>query len=176
MEKKIMKKLLILSLFLCLLFGTALYAQTDVIIGNGTDSNGTSGHPTPYGTYYKNFRQQYLILASELEDLGGGAGDITSLAFNVQNVNTCSPMPNFKIRLKQTTQTALTTTFETGDYTEVFFENDFLPVEGWNTHEFTAPFVWDGGSHLLVDVVTSLIPGSYTQNASVYYSTTTFGS
>jgi len=173
-----MRKLVILALLLILGLGVAanLNAQILVTVGDGDTTNGTSGVPTPYGTYYKNFRQQYLILASELEDLGGGAGDITSLAFNVQNVNTCSPMPNFKIRLKQTTQTALTTTFETGDYTEVFFENDFLPVEGWNTHEFTAPFVWDGGSHLLVDVVTSLIPGSYTQNASVYYSTTTFNS
>jgi len=142
-----MKKLLILSLFLCLLFGTALYAQTDVIIGNGTDSNGTSGHPTPYGTYYKNFRQQYLYTASDIEAAGGGAGPINSLAFNVDAVNTCSPMPNFTIRIKETTQTELTDTFETGTYTDVFFENDFLPVAGWNVHTFSNPWTWDGSSN-----------------------------
>ncbi|MBM3437424.1 MAG: hypothetical protein FJY07_14555, partial [Bacteroidetes bacterium] len=47
-----------------------------VTLGTGTQSNGTTGNPTPYGTYYKNFRQQYLILASELLPLGIGPGDI----------------------------------------------------------------------------------------------------
>ncbi|MCD8480216.1 MAG: choice-of-anchor D domain-containing protein [Candidatus Cloacimonetes bacterium] len=124
----------------------------------------------------KNFRQQFLYLASEIEDAGGGAGPINSLAFNVENVNTCSPMPNFTIRIKTTTQTALTTTFEDGDYTVVFTENDFLPTDGMNVHQFIAPFAWDGASNLIVDIMTSLIPGAYTQNASVYYSTTAFNS
>jgi hypothetical protein len=168
-----MKKILILSLFLCLLLGTALYAQTMITIGDGTTTNTTTGHPTPYGTYWKNFRQQYLYTAADIEAAGGGAGPINSLAFNVANVNTCSPMPNFTIRIKETSQTALTTTFEAGTYTQVFYENDFLPVAGWNTHTFDAPYTWDGTSNLLVDIVTTFIPGSYTQNASVYYTATT---
>lgn len=168
-----MKKLILLSLFLCLLFGTALYAQANITIGTGTLVNTTTGAPTPYGTYFKNFRQQYLYRAAEFEAAGGGAGPINSLAFNVSAVNNCSPMPNFKIRIKQTNQTALTGAFEVGTYTEVFFQNDFLPVAGWNTHTFSTPFVWDGTSNILVDIVTTLIPGSYTQNASVLYTVTT---
>jgi hypothetical protein len=168
-----MKKLLVLSLFLCLLLGTALYAQVNITIGAGTATNGTTGAPSPYGTYYKNFRQQYLYTAAEIEAAGGGAGPINSLAFNVASVNNCSPMPNFTIRIKETSQSALTTTFETGTYTQVFFENDFLPVAGWNTHTFSTPFTWNGTSNLLVEIVTTLIPGSYTQNASVYYTATT---
>ena len=167
-------KLLIILLILGLGMFSTLFAQVNITIGDGTSTNGTSGVPTPYGTYYKNFRQQYLYTASEIEAAGGGAGPINSLAFNVDNVNNCSPMPNFAIRIKTTDQSALTTTFEEGTYTEVFYENDFQPVDGMNVHTFNAPFDWDGTSNILVDVVTSLIPGTYTQNASVFYSTTGF--
>ena len=144
-----------------------------VSIGNGTTTNTTTGTPTPYGTYYKNFRQQYLFTAAEIMAAGGAPGLITALAFDVQNVNTCSPMPNYTMRLKNTQQTVLTTTFEVGDYTQVWYQNDFLPVTGWNTHALSTPFQWDGVSNILVDIFTSLIPGAYTQNASVYYTATT---
>lgn len=162
--------LLILGIGLC----SNVFAQIDVTIGNGTTANTATNGPTPYGTYWKNFREQYLVLASEIEAQGGGAGNINSLAFNVQAVNNCSPMPNYTIRLKHTTQTALTTTFEVGEYQTVFVQDNFLPVVGWNTHTFSTPFVWNGTSNILVEVVTSIIPGNYTQNASVYYSTPGF--
>ncbi|MDD2332162.1 MAG: carboxypeptidase regulatory-like domain-containing protein, partial [Candidatus Cloacimonetes bacterium] len=144
-----------------------------VSIGDGTSVNTITGYPTPYGTYYKNFHQQYLYTAAELTTAGASAGLITALAFNVQNVNNCSPMPNYTMKIKHTTQTTLTTTFEVGDYQQVWFQNDFVPVGGWNTHPFTTPFVWDGVSNILVDIITTLIPGAYTQNAQVYYTATT---
>lgn len=144
-----------------------------VSIGDGTAVNTTSGTPTPYGTYYKNFHQQYLFTAAEILAAGGAPGLISALSFNVQAVNNCSPMPNYTIKLKNTQQTVLTTTFEVGDYTQVWFQDNFLPVVGWNTHPFTTPFMWDGVSNLLVDIITTMIPTSYTQNASVYYTPTT---
>jgi hypothetical protein len=170
-----MKRNLFLILFLALTLGmfTALWADITVTLGEDTTSNGTSGHPTPYGTYYKNHRQQYLVFADELTALGGGAGNINAIAFNVAAVNNCSAMPNFRIRMKHTSQTELTDNFETGTYDQVWHDANFLPVAGWNTHTFTTGFDWDGSSNVLVDVVFSIIPGSYTQNASVYYTTTT---
>ncbi|HNW24489.1 MAG TPA: hypothetical protein PKI37_03410, partial [Candidatus Cloacimonas sp.] len=171
-----MKRLFLAILALMLSMGGILSAQTLVTIGSGTTVNTTSGVPTPYGTYYKNFHQQFLVLASELNDAGGGAGNITSIAFNVSNLNTCSPMPNYTIKLKSTTQTTLSTTFEVGDYTTVWNAPEFMPVTGWNVHTFTTPFNWDGASNLIVDIITTLIPGNYTQNASCYYSATTFNS
>ncbi len=144
-----------------------------VSIGDATTTNTATGVPTPYGTYFKNFHQQYLYTAAEILAAGGAPGPITSLGFNVMAVNTCSPMPNYTINLKHTTQEALTTTFETGDYTQVFYQNDFLPVDGWNTHTFSAPFIWNGTSNLLVDITTTMIPGTYTRNAQVYYTATT---
>jgi hypothetical protein len=147
-----------------------------VNIGTGTEVNGTTGAPTPYGTYYKNFRQQYLILASELIIAGVGPGDITALGFNVSALNTCTDMPNFTISMKQTTASVLTTAFDNTGYTVVFTVASFLPVPGWNTHTFDTPFTWDGSSNVLIDICTTLIPGNYTQNASVYYTPTSFNS
>ena len=155
---------------------TSLGAQVNITLGEGTGTNSTTGAPTPYGTYFKNFRQQYLVLASELNDIGGGVGNINSIAFNVGNLNNCSPMPNYRIRVKATNQTVLTTTFEPGTYTQVFQANEFMPVAGWNTHTFSTPVYWDGASNLLVDIVTDLFTNTYTQNASVYYTPTALNS
>ncbi len=173
-----MRKALLLAMFAFLFLGMvgSLVAQTNVTIGSGTAVNTTNTAPTPYGTYYKNFRQQYLILASEIEDAGGGTGNINSVAFEVQNLNNCIAMPNFTIKMRQTTLTELTTTFEVGDYTTVFTSTEYMPVAGWNTHTFTAPFAWDGTSNIIVDIITTLIPVAYTQNASVFYTPTTFQS
>ena len=156
-------------------FSTQSELTASISVGTGTLLNTATSNndPTPYGTYYRNFRQQYLYLASEIEIAGGGAGAIRSLAFNVGAVNTCSTMPQFAIRLKQTNVTTLTTTFDTGEYQQVYYnEEGFLPVAGWNTHVFSEPFIWDGASNIIVDILTSLIPGDYTQNASVYHSDT----
>ena len=143
-----------------------------IAIGTGSSTNTATGVPTPYGTRYKNFRQQYLYTGQELIDGGAVPGPITSVAFNVQNLNNCIAMPNFKIRLKHTSMSGVTTSFETGDYEQVFFEDSFMPTLGWNTHEFDTPFIWDGTSNILVDIVTTLIDGDYTENASVYYTST----
>jgi hypothetical protein len=176
--EKAMKRLLLISLLV--IFGLAavsgLFAQATVTIGEGTAVNTTTGSPTPYGTYFKNFHQQYLLRASEIQDAGGGNGNINSISFNVENLNTISAMPNFTIKLKQTTQTELTTTFEVGEYTTVWNAAEFTPVAGWNLHTFTTPFNWNGTSNIIVDIITTLIPGAYTQNASVFYTPTTYNS
>ncbi|MDD3235487.1 MAG: carboxypeptidase regulatory-like domain-containing protein [Candidatus Cloacimonetes bacterium] len=173
-----MRKSLLFTLLLILgiSFCSNVFALVTVTLGEGTATNTTTGTPTPYGTYYKNFRQQYLVRASELNDVGGGAGNINSIAFNVATLNTCSPMPNYRIRIKTTTQTVLATTFEVGTYQEVFQNAMFMPVVGWNTHTFSTPFAWDGTSNLLIDIVTDLITGTYTQNASVPYTLTSYNS
>jgi len=171
-----MKRTQLVLLILVFLLGitSLVWAQpVNITIGTGTGTNTTTSTPTPYGTFYKSFRQQYLFTAMELAQAGGGAGPINSIAFNVQALNTCSPMPNFRIRIKNTTLTALTTTFEAGTYTQVWQQAEFTPVVGWNTHTFTTPFAWDGTSNIIVDIVSSLIPGAYTQNASVFFTPTT---
>ncbi|HCM14947.1 MAG TPA: hypothetical protein DHW79_03180, partial [Candidatus Cloacimonas sp.] len=173
-----MRRLLLFTLLLILTLSlsSTIFAQVTVTVGDGTATNTTTGAPAPYGTWYKNFRQQFLVLANELNDVGGGPGNINSVAFNVSALNNCTPMPNFRVRIKATEQTSLSTTFEAGTYTEVFQVAEFMPVTGWNTHTFSTPFNWDGASNLLIEVVTDLIAGSWAQNASVYYTATSHNS
>ncbi len=173
-----MRKLLLFTLLLILglSLSSTIFAQVTVTLGEGTQANTIYTAPTPYGTYYKSFRQQYLVRATELNDIGGGPGNINSIGFHVQALNTCSPMPNFKIRVKTTTLNVLSTTFEVGTYTEVFQVAEFMPVQGWNTHTFSTPFNWDGAANLIFEIVTDMIPGAYTENASASFTATAFNS
>lgn len=166
-----MKKVITVIIALALAVPT-LWGQGTVTLGTGTATNGTTAHPTPYGTYYKNHRVQYLILANEITSLGMISGNITAIGFNVANLNTCSEMPNYTMKVKLTTASVLTTTFDNEGYTTVWTHPNFLPVAGWNTHTFTTPLAWDGTSNILVDVCFDIIPGTYTQNASVFFSIT----
>lgn len=136
-------------------------------LGYGGGTNGNYGGPSPYGTRTKAFREQYLIKPSELFSLGGSPGYIYSTAWNVLATNGCLPMPNYRIRLKHTTQNALTTTFEPGEYTVVFHEDGYVPTVGWNEHEFSSPFLWNGYDNLIIDISSDLITGDPTYNATV---------
>ena len=145
-------------------------------IGNGTAANTISSYPTPYGTVNKAFRQQFLYTANELFAAGAAPGMISALAFNVLGLHTCSPMPNYTIRLKHTDQTALVRDFEPGAYTTVWQRPSFMPVLGWNNHNFDLPFMWNGNSNIIVDITTNLISGNVSRNAMVYYSPTAYES
>ena len=161
-----MKKSILLICILALVLG--LYA-VEVTIGSGTTFNGSTGSPSPYGGYYKNERDQYLITVGELNDAGGGAGDINSLAFNVQALNSVGARP-MTIKLGHTAQTTLTTTFVTG-LTTVWTASPYTPILGWNTHTFDTPFNWNGTDNLVVEVFYGDVAQAYTSNASVYYTT-----
>lgn len=145
-------------------------------IGDGTIVNTDTGAPSPYGTWYKAFRQQFLYTADDFYAAGAIPGMISALAFNVQDLGNCSFMSNYTIRLKTTEQTDLSSTFELGEYSTVWQRNSFMPEDGWNIHSFDAPFLWDGVSNLIVDITTDVMAGSYTRNALVYYSSTGFES
>jgi len=168
---KKVKLLIILSLMFLYVGNT--WGQTTITLGEGTSYNNKTSAPTPYGTYYENFKQQYLILASELTEKGLSLGNITAIAFNVADKNDCSEMPNYRIYIKTTELTELTENFEEGTYHQVWFQENYLPTDGWNTHTFNNPYLWDGVSNLIVQICTDMITGSYTDNASVYYTTTT---
>ncbi len=173
-----MKKIMLYALLLALACGpiSNLDAQVAVTIGQGSSVNSNTTSPSPYGIYDKSFRQQYLYRMSEIQEAGGGSGMINSLAFNVQYFEDYIPMTVFRIRLKHTDQTELSTIFEVGNYQEVFVQNNFLPAAGWNTHTFSAPFAWNGTQNLLVELVTDLTPTSRACNSCVFYTSTIYNS
>lgn len=156
-------------LFALLVFLASAFA-VDVVIGMGTTYNTYYDYPAVYGGYYMNAREQYLITAAEFAANGGGAGNITTLGFNVYGVNGCGTLPNFTIRMGQTTLSALSTTFETG-LTQVYTNAAYQPVVGWNNHVLDTPFAWDGSSNVVVEVSFDM-QTAYSENTSTYYSST----
>ncbi|MCB5270492.1 MAG: carboxypeptidase regulatory-like domain-containing protein [Candidatus Cloacimonetes bacterium] len=173
-----MKRMILFAMLLALTLGAfpSLSAQVTVTIGEGTQSNTDTGAPAPYGTWYRAFRQQLLYKADDFYAAGAGPGLISALAFNVQSLGDCSPMTNYTIRLKHTEQEALNSTFEAGEYTTVWQSDSFMPSTAWNQHNFAVPFLWDGASNLLVDISTDAAPATYTANARVYYTSTSYNS
>ncbi|MCX7954305.1 MAG: fibronectin type III domain-containing protein [Bacteroidales bacterium] len=158
------------TLNIVLLF-EAISQTVTVQIGTGTLTNSTTTYPAPYGTWYKNSRHQILLLASELQGAGLTAGNITAIAFNVASVNNCSAMPNYTIKMKHTSATSVTSTFDNSGFTTVYTSPSFMPTTGWNTHTFNTPFTWNGTSNILIDICFSMV-SNYTQNASTYYTST----
>ena len=148
-----------------------------VTIGTGTSTNSAYTYPAPYGNWYTMARHQILVRASEIIAAGGSAGSITSLAFNVAATNNTQALQNFTIKLKQTSATSLSSSFDNTGWTTVYSVSSYTVTTGWNTHIFSTPFAWDGSSNLLIDIC--FYQGScynYTYNASTYYTTTAFTS
>ncbi len=144
-----------------------------VIIGTGSSYSSSSSY-TPFYTSYESGKRQMLVLASELTAAGLSAGNITSLALNVNTVGSLS-MKNFNVAMGSTSSTTLTTTYLTG-LTTVYSNANYLPAgTGWQTIPFSTPFVWDGTSNVVVEMCF----GNNTTTAtgtSIYYTYTSFTS
>ncbi len=161
--------LLIIALFL---MGSGLIGQTTVTLGEATTKNGVNNHPTPYGSWNASHKIQYLILASELNDLGiTGPSDILAIGFEVDALNNQKPMNSYSMKIKNSDELTMSSDMDNLGLTEVWFSPQFMPVVGWNTHTFDAPFFWDGQSSIIVDVCFDLSETG--QNSSVFYTATT---
>jgi hypothetical protein len=118
------------------------------------------------------YKHQYLILESEMIAAGIIPGaNITAIA--VDNANGTGTYNGFSMRLKSTTSTALTSTFEAGA-TPVFGPVNYTTTVGINTFTLTTPFVYSGGS-LLIETCWS---NGTTSNpySNIKYDNTTFNS
>jgi gliding motility-associated-like protein len=151
---------------------------TVVQVGTGTTNQGGSGfvYPSPYGTYYKSARHQFLIHANELASLLGGAGgQIKSLAMKIGVLNSGSQCVNFTIKMAciDPSIDSLTGYIST-PLTTVYVQN-YTPVNGWNVHNFQTPYDWDGTSNLLIDICF-LNTTNGTPNNKMVYSTTPYRS
>ena len=144
-------------------------------LGTGIIENTSTSYPTPYGNFYKGARHQFLFLASELSAAGLTAGNVTSLAFNVTNLNASGPYLNFNIAIATTTLTAITA-FQTTGFTNYFASASYAPTLGTNTHVLSTPYVWDGVSNIIIESCYNNNPLAYTNNVSVMQSSTPFTS
>ncbi|WP_417351122.1 GEVED domain-containing protein [Flavobacterium alkalisoli] len=126
--------------------------DTNVTIGNG-GSTSSSGGNSPYYHGWGGVKTQYILKASELNAAGLYAGPINSVAFTITSLGTAT-FNNFAVSMGATSQNAATTTHIDG-LTPVY-SNAAQPLTvGVNTYTFTAPFMWDGSSNIVVQVCYS---------------------
>lgn len=147
--------------------------------GTGSNTNTTTGYPSPYTNWYGGTKHQMLIRASELTAAGVTAGDITAVTFYVASIGSTfsGSLSNFTIYMGSTASTALTSTFLPVDPTPVYSSASQPVVVGANTHTFTSNFAWDGVSNVIVQ--TSYSNGNFggaSDNVQMYYTPTLFNS
>ncbi|MFI5220738.1 MAG: PKD domain-containing protein [Bacteroidia bacterium] len=169
-----MKKAVILF-FILPIFFSDVTGQT-VTIGSGTNYNSIYGYPSPYAAYYYGARHQFIILASEIKANGmTNAGYINSISFNNYSPSGTT-LVNYQVKISNTSVTSFTSgspTFQSG-MTTVFGPRNYADITGWNTHIFTSPFYWDGGSNLVVEICFNNSSAHW--NSSSYYTSAGFNS
>ncbi|MDX2174635.1 MAG: M43 family zinc metalloprotease [Bacteroidota bacterium] len=150
--------------------GTTTTTSSIVTIGSGVNTTGI----LPYGTYYMDERAQIIITKAELQSAGftGANKYIKSLAFNALSAN-AQTMGSFTIKMSHVTNTSFnSTSFLAGNnITTVYSSNYAASSNQWNTHNFTVPFIYNGNDNILIDICWN--NSSYTNNTSVYATTTT---
>ncbi|MEN3026856.1 MAG: hypothetical protein ABDH31_03990, partial [Chlorobiota bacterium] len=160
-----------------MLFATGALAQTFYDVTGGPGS--TQGwyqydYANPYHDWWWTGRSQYLIRASEMQAAGMPGGQIVALGVQVgaYYAGTAPPPRRYRIWIKQTTATAITTTDnDRSTFTLVYDVDNFVPQQNaWNIHTFSTPFLWDGQSNLLIEICSYRT--GYTYNFPQYWGTT----
>jgi hypothetical protein len=171
--------------------GVTLNATTTTIvagtatIGTGTVTNSISNFPTPYGQFYGSTHEQYLVRASELAAAGITAGNITSIAWELNSGYTYNPLQNFKVSLAHTALAEMTATIVGSGFTTVVPSGTYTPpnAAGFAAINFATPFAWNGTSNVIVDVSfsncsvcngTTSCTTSFTNNGVVKQTPTAF--
>jgi hypothetical protein len=126
--------------------------------------NGSMDGNTPYANIWTQARIQMLIRANEIGTFDTDVF-LNSISWDVYTVNNNDGMTNFTIKIKQTNATEIIG-FDYDSLTEVYHSDYYTPYTGWNTHEFTTPFLWNGVSNLLVDVCFNDGVYNYSESAS----------
>lgn len=132
-------------------------SATNTLVTAGTATTYQTGtayqYPSPYGNYYKSAHHQFLIHASELLGQVPSGGQIKSLALDIHTNNSSSALSNFTIKMACVPDDSLDGRFiGLSSLTTVYTAASYLPVTGWNTHNFPVPYDWDGVSNIVVDI------------------------
>lgn len=150
-------------------------AQIFFDIGGGPGSTNYWGYVTvfnPLTDWYYTVKHQWYVRASDLQYYGMTPGQITSLAFLIQQNTYVFPQRDVFIKIKATTQTTFqppmttnmnggTTVYQATGWTVPIMS--YNPNGVWYTFNFQTPFMWDGTSHLIFEFCSSRV--GYTYNA-----------
>ncbi len=113
---------------------------------------------TQYSPYYneswtRDYKMQMIYTAEELRTSGVTPGNLGSIAFNVL-AKASDTLRNFKIQVGCTPLNDFAGSplaFATG-LSPVYAANKYYSNLGWNTHNFTTPYFWDGVSNIAVEI------------------------
>ena len=125
--------------FACVALDSTTLTQVIDTIGNGTDVNSYM----PYYTLYDYCVTQQIYTAEEL----GHAGTISKLGFNLESVN--NPTRNVQIFMGHTSS-ATSTSWLTGNLTQVYNGPAITLTPGWNIYNLTTPFNYNGTDNLVI--------------------------
>ncbi len=139
-------------------------------IGTGTTIS-SDAQTTPFGSEFKNGRNQFLITSEELQSAGLQNGIIETIAFNIATA-AGGTIRNLKINLANRESGDLTA-FEDLNFTTTFFDDAVIDTIGWKEFVFDQKFIWIPGSDLLVQICFDTTLAVAT-NSNVYCSSTTF--
>ncbi|MCB9245257.1 MAG: T9SS type A sorting domain-containing protein [Flavobacteriales bacterium] len=143
------------------------FAQITVSLGSGTQVSQTSpSAPSPYNYDMPSRTMQFVYTASEIFSAGGKPGEITALAWKVDDV--CSgDLVNYTIRMKGTSATNVAKYDYNNLKTVKYAHTLRSSSSGWLTIPFDSIFLWDGTSNILIDVCFGMNSGS-SSTGSVY--------
>lgn len=141
----------------------------NVTLGTETSLTSATSQNSVFCNYWYQGWRQFVYTAAELQALGLGAGNITSISFNISTLPSPSTVNNFAVRLGTTTNSTLTT-YQTTGLTLAYGPSNYTPVVGLNTITLSTPYSWDGVSNILIDIRED---GQYASaNSKTYVSTT----
>jgi subtilisin family serine protease len=146
---------------------------TEVIIGTGTTSNGTTT-ACPVNQYYRSLHGQSVYTAGELNAAGViGPINITQIGFNITGLP-AQAMPNFVVRMGHTSASNVASWISTS-LTQVWSSASYQPTAtGWNMYTLSTPFLWNGTDNIVVDTAFGLI-GSWNSSGTTQYTEVTNG-
>ena len=140
------------SLFSILLFTALCFNNLSQgsyhIIGTGNIQNSANTYPSIYGNDFRGVKNQFLVKASEMQASGMSEGNITGLGFEVISPSG-SILENFEIEIKATDQNSINS-WDNNNLSSHFGPSNFSNVTGWNQHNFSTPFYWDGTSNIII--------------------------
>ena len=145
-------------------------------IGSITGNNTNISYPAPFGNYFKNVRQQYLYRANEFQSSGFNGGKITEISWEtISSNNASSNLDNFTIKIGCTNLNSLNS-WQSG-LSDVFYQQNFPVVLGWNDIVLDFAYEWDGTSNLVVEICyTNINQNTLNFNWSTNYTQTPYNS
>jgi len=138
----------------------------EVEVGSGTAlSSGTT--VGPFNIYYRRRAMEFMYTAEQIEEAGGSAGLIQSVAFYLGAPPEYA-LPDYTVSVKfMAADPPLT--WQTDGFTEIFNTASFLPdAAGWITFPFPTAITWNGTDNIVVKVCWSQVSPEYSSDGGTH--------